>query len=71
LARAPSVGEMAVLREAAARQSDVYKTDPAAAARLLRTGESPADPSIAPAELAAWTNIATMILTLDESITKE
>lgn len=71
LARKALKEEIAVLREAAARQLRVYEADREAAARLLRNGESPADASLDAAELAAWTNVATMILNLDEAITKE
>jgi hypothetical protein len=37
----------------------------------LRVGESKADDRLDQAELAAWTMVASAILNLDETITKE
>ena len=71
LLRKPAPGELAVLRDALARQSAVYAKDASAARKLLANGESKYDTQIDVAELAAWTNVATMILNLDETITKE
>lgn len=48
-----------------------FRAEPQAAAKLLSIGESPRDPRHDPAELAAWTTIASMVLNLDEAITKE
>jgi hypothetical protein len=70
LGRTPSVKEMPIWMRTLARQRAIYAGDPDAAARLLSVGES-ALPAETPAELAAWTNIATMMLTLDEAITRE
>ena len=39
--------------------------------RLLRVGESPADRTLDPVELAAYTAVASVILNLDEAITKD
>ncbi len=39
--------------------------------KLLGVGESKPDPQLKPAELAAWTNLANLVLNLDETITKE
>ncbi|MBL8290944.1 MAG: DUF1553 domain-containing protein [Bryobacterales bacterium] len=71
LARKPAPQELAVLKRAAAQQMAVYGSNPQGAKKLLATGDSPVEPQWNPAELAAWTNIATMILNLDEAITKE
>ena len=43
---------------------------PDAAAQLLAIGESKPDTTLAPADLAAWTTIASMILNLDEAINR-
>ena len=48
-----------------------YRAAPDDAAKLLATGESPRDASLAPAEHAAMTMMANLILNLDEAITKE
>ena len=37
---------------------------------LVKTGASPMDATLPPAELAAATSVASMILSLDETITK-
>lgn len=70
-ARLPSNPEMAVLRSALRGQLETYRRDPKAAAELLRVGESPADPKIPAPLLAAWANVCTVILNLDEAITRE
>jgi hypothetical protein len=38
---------------------------------LLAVGASRSDPRLNPSELAAWTTVASIILNLDETITKE
>jgi len=48
-----------------------FAADPAAATALLKVGASKADETIAPAELAAATMVATTILNLDETMTKD
>ena len=47
------------------------QTDPAAAARLLSQGESPRDGSLDGNELAAYTTVASLILNLDEVVTRQ
>jgi hypothetical protein len=71
LARKPAPREVAVLRDAASRQYSIYSSNPAKAEKLVKTGDSAPDAHLKPAEVAAWTNVATMILSLDEAITKE
>ncbi|HEX6985849.1 MAG TPA: DUF1549 and DUF1553 domain-containing protein, partial [Planctomycetaceae bacterium] len=48
-----------------------YRSDADAAAKLLAVGESPRDASLDPAEHAAMTMAANLILNLDEAVTKE
>ncbi|MBA3483345.1 MAG: hypothetical protein H0T51_16170, partial [Pirellulales bacterium] len=43
---------------------------PSAAAALLAVGESPRDATLDAVVHAAWTNVALVILNLDESVTK-
>ena len=71
LARSPSAQEAQVLRGLLSRQLINYRKDKKAAGELLRVGESKADDKIDQAELAAWTMMASAILNLDETITKE
>ena len=58
-----------LLRTFASLRTD-YAAHPEDAAALLRVGLNAVDPSIPPADLAAATGIASMILNLDETITK-
>jgi hypothetical protein len=70
-ARQPSGAELWALEELVRRQQAHYRRNPKAARELLSVGESPWDSRGDPAELAAWTTVATAILNLDETITKE
>jgi hypothetical protein len=69
-ARSPSDKEMAILHRVFDKQLQTYKDNPKAAAELLRVGESPRDMELAAPELAAYTIVASMILNLDEVVTK-
>jgi len=71
LARKPSAQELKVLRGLLAQQMANYRREKKAADELLRVGESKADDKIDRAELAAWTVVASAILNLDETVTKE
>jgi len=68
--RNPAQGDMRVLLELAQRRLDHYRKDPAQAAKLIAVGASPAPKTDVP-QLAAWTIVASTILNLDETITKE
>ncbi|MEO8661914.1 MAG: DUF1553 domain-containing protein [Bryobacteraceae bacterium] len=70
-ARAPSKGELQVLRSTLKDQRAVYAGDAKAANELLHVGESPLPASVDAPTLAAWTNVCTVLLNLDEAITKE
>ena len=70
-ARAPSAQEKEVLLVLASEQLEDYRRDPAAAKGLLGVGDSSYDSKLDPAEFAAWTTVASTILNLDETITKE
>ncbi len=47
-----------------------YRANPTAADKLLAVGESPADGTLPPAELAALTMVANQIFSLDEALNK-
>nr|MBA3440548.1 DUF1553 domain-containing protein [Pyrinomonadaceae bacterium] len=70
-ARKPSVEEARVLRGLLHQQLAHYRRDKKAANELLHVGDAPNDPKFDTAELAAWTTVASAILNLDETITKE
>jgi uncharacterized protein DUF1553/uncharacterized protein DUF1549/concanavalin A-like lectin/glucanase superfamily protein/cytochrome c len=71
LARKPSAQEAKVLRDLLSQQLINYRKDRKAAGELLRVGESKADDKFDQTELAAWTMVASAILNLDETVTKE
>lgn len=52
------------------QQAVVFRLDPPGAKKLLSVGESPRDASLDTTELAAWTTVASVLLNLDETITK-
>ncbi|TWU09013.1 Planctomycete cytochrome C [Symmachiella macrocystis] len=68
--RKPSRYEIVVLLKLLKSRMSYYRTHGDAATELLSVGEAPLDETVSSAELAAWTNIASLILCLDESITK-
>jgi len=70
-ARTPGKQELAVLERLAKQQMATYTKDRKAAESLLKTGKSPVDSNLDPAELAAWTTVTSAILNLDETVTKE
>ncbi len=69
--RPPSKAESAVLLDIHAAALTRYKKDDKAAKELLGFGESKRDESIDSAEHAAWTIVASTILNLDETLTRE
>ena len=69
--RQPSPRELEVLRRGLDRYRQSFATDKEAALQLIRHGESPPDPNLDPALLAAYTATASVLLNLDETITLE
>jgi hypothetical protein len=51
-------------------QMNRFEKDPAGAVKLLSVGESKRNEKLNAVELAAWTTVASMILNLDETLTK-
>ncbi len=70
LARRPSAVEASVLGKVLESERENYRRDGAAALKLLSVGESPRREDLDPAELAAWTIVASGILNLDETLTR-
>jgi hypothetical protein len=70
-AREPNDRESSILLRGFHNFLDRYKTSPQAARELLSQGESKADPALDPPELAAYASVASQILNLDETVTKE
>ncbi|MEM7232511.1 MAG: DUF1553 domain-containing protein, partial [Planctomycetota bacterium] len=69
--RRPSSRELAVLTRVYEAFLSRYRRDAKAAKALLTTGEGQRDESLSLAEHAAMTLVASMILNLDEAISKE
>ncbi len=70
-ARRPRPEELAVLIDGHADHLARFRRDRRLAAALVHAGESTPDPRLDPAELAAYTATAQLILNLDETITRE
>lgn len=70
LARGPNARETAVLRRILDEQIARFRDDTDAPLKLLSIGESPRDEQFEPAELAAWAAVASVILNLDEAVTR-
>jgi Protein of unknown function (DUF1553)/Protein of unknown function (DUF1549)/Concanavalin A-like lectin/glucanases superfamily/Planctomycete cytochrome C len=69
--RKPQPGELKVLLELAKQQQEDYRRKKELSQKLLGVGESQVDPGVNVTDLAAWTTVASTILNLDETITKE
>ncbi len=70
LSRRPAAEELAVVKSVLAQYLTRFGRDEAAAAKLIRVGESPVKSAAQPAELAAYTLIANLILNLDETVNR-
>jgi hypothetical protein len=68
VSRFPDDEEKSLLAGLLARRRREYLADPQAATELLAVGISPRNESIDPAELAAWTATARVVLNLREAI---
>ena len=70
VSRLPSPEELELIEAAYASQKALFDVDNEAALKAIKVGESlPAD-STPPAEFAAWTMIANLVLNLDETVTR-
>ncbi|MBC19770.1 MAG: hypothetical protein CMJ74_05880 [Planctomycetaceae bacterium] len=69
--RSPSAEELDELLRLFARQREIYREDRRAAESLVSVGESPHDSSLPVEVHAALTCVASVILNLDETISKE
>ena len=70
LARTFTAAERTIVRSAYQDFAAHYRANALAAEQLLAVGESPADRSLPPAELAALTMVANQIFSLDEALNK-
>jgi hypothetical protein len=70
VSRHPSAGERQILLGLVQDSLARFRRDVSAAEKLLAVGDSPRDPQLDVVELAAWTALASIVLNLDETITK-
>jgi hypothetical protein len=71
LGRHPSDREHRILSQGVNRSRAHFAQDPSAASQLLTVGESKADPSLDPIELASWTLTVGSVLNLEETLTRQ
>jgi hypothetical protein len=70
LARRLTGPERMVARKMQERALTVFAKDTSSARALLGVGDSKSSGNFRPADLAAWTMVASQIMNLDESLTK-
>ncbi len=68
--RLPRAEELSVLSQALARERARFAGDARAAQELVSHGESSRDAAFPPAEHAAWTQVAAVLLNLSETVTR-
>ncbi|MDC0936761.1 hypothetical protein OAS39_10780, partial [Pirellulales bacterium] len=71
LSRPPASEEAELLTSVAGQQTEIYKRNEQSAAELVAIGEHPHAPDLDVRQLAAWTNVAAVVLNLDEAISHE
>ncbi len=69
-ARRATDAEVGLLVDLFEKQKARYATQRDEAIKLLANGEHPRNAALDPAELAAWTHVASTILNLDETVTR-
>ena len=70
LTRDPKEQELEVLLKALGRLRNSYSEEPEAARALVTVGASDPDPDWSAVESASWTALISMVLNLDETISK-
>jgi hypothetical protein len=69
--RLPTAREKEILLAALEKLKESFAPDPAAAAKLLKVGESARDEKLDPIEHAAYMSLCSLILNLDEVLTRQ
>jgi hypothetical protein len=70
-ARTPKQAEVAVLEDAFVDNLELFKSKPEAALKYVSHGEHERDTKLNVSELAAYTSVTSLILNLNEVVTKE
>lgn len=71
LSREPTKGELQIVRRVYTQEQARFKNAPEAADKLVHVGQLPVPEKIDTVELAAWTEVARVILNLHETITRQ
>jgi hypothetical protein len=69
--RSPTPDETVIVKELLDDNLAYFTSDSEAAVKLLSVGESKRDDSLDAAEHASWTMVASTLLNLDETVTKQ
>jgi mono/diheme cytochrome c family protein len=69
--RVPDAGELAVLRASLKKYADRFRQSPAAAEQFVSQGEAARNKSLDVVNLAAHTAVASIVLNMDEAISKD
>lgn len=70
VARVPTEGETEIAGKVLAQARHSFANNPQSVEQLLRVGESTVNDRVDRSELASWTIVASLLLNLDETITK-
>jgi hypothetical protein len=70
LSRTPSDRELTVVKNELAKHQERYAKTPEDAAKLLAVGDRKANPKLKADDVAAWALVASMLLNLDETLTR-
>jgi hypothetical protein len=70
VSRPPTDEELALLTNALFRERTRYANNESAAREYLANGESPRNENIPPADHAAWSQVAALLLNLSEAVTR-
>ena len=71
LGRSPSTAEEQILRDNLSYHRDYFAGKQGDLEAFLKQGDSPFDPTIDRRELAAYTSVASVLLNMDEMVTKQ
>lgn len=70
MSRKATPAELQVLLQTLRQRRESYQQNPSGAKEFISVGESPREAPVDDSELAAWTSVMSLILNLDEAITK-
>ncbi len=70
LTRSPRPQEVSVLQTIYTQQLEKFRQNETAAQKLLKVGESPRNEQLGVIELATWATLSSILLNLDETVTK-